>query len=317
MTTRSNPKERARSPRGATARASLVIRKRAQRQAARTLMAARTRQPLTAAQRTHDPLLHRRRGAIARVGLVMLLLVGAAALHVGVVALGTLIGGREHGQREKVEQTVTVEVREPPPPPPPPVEEKRPEPPKPEPIVKKTPAPPPPKAKAPPPEAPKGPPPRVVGINLDSTVEGGGGPAFATGETRNGQTAEHAVAPKPVESTTEPAPKIAAPTKNQAATRIPVAGVQYSAPKRKRPHEPVYPETLKAQEIEADVTVMVSLNAEGKVTTVKIIRAAPYPEFNDVAQKTAMEEEFEPATRDGVAIPYTLSYTYRFRLETK
>ena len=314
--TRSSSKERARAARGAPVRQSLVIRKRAQRRAARLLMTARTRQPLTAEQRALDPLLHRRRGAIGRGALVLLLLLGAGAIHVGIVALGTLIGGREQGRREKIEQTVRVEVREPPPPPPPPVEEKRPEPPKPEPIVKKTPAPPP-KAKAPPPEAPKGPPPRVVGINLDSTVEGGGGPAFATGETRNGQTAERAAAPKPVAPTTEPAPKIATPPRNQVATRIPVAGVQYSAPKRKRPHEPAYPETLKAQEIEADVTVMVSLDADGKVTTVKIIRAAPYPEFNEVAQKTAMEEEFEPATRDGVAIPYTLSYTYRFRLETK
>ena len=114
-----------------------------------------------------------------------------------------------------------------------------------------------------------------------------------------------------------PTPTPAATARNQAASRIPVAGVQYTPPKRKRPHEPAYPETLKAQEIEADVTVMVSIDSTGKVTHVKIIRAAQYPEFNEVAQKTAIEEEFEPATRDGNAIPYTLSYTYRFRLETK
>ena len=304
--------------RGAPARTPLVQRKRAERQAARRLMAARTRVGLTDDQRAHDPLLHRRRVPVARGALVALLLLGAGAIHVGVVAVGFLIGGREPAQRERIEQTVRVEVREPPPPPPPPPEEKRPEPPPPEPIVKKTP---PPKAKAPPPPAPetKSPPPRVVGISLDSTTEGGSGPAFATGDTHQGQTAEHAAAPRPPEAPVAPppAPRAVSSVSNQVASRIPVAGVSYTPPRRKRPHEPIYPETLKAQEIEADVNVLVSIDAEGKVVKVKVIGAAPYPEFNQAAEKAAHEEEFEPALRDGVAIPYTLSYTYRFRLETK
>jgi len=164
------------------ARRPLIERKQAERREARRRMAARTQQAIEPAQRAHDPLLHRRRAAGERAGLVALLLIGAAAIHVAVVAIGFLIGGREHGRRERIEQAVRVEVREPPPPPPPPPpEQKKPEPPKPEPIVKK--APPPPKVKAPPPhEPPKGPPPRVVGISLDSTAEGGGGPAFATGD---------------------------------------------------------------------------------------------------------------------------------------
>ncbi|HET6150199.1 MAG TPA: energy transducer TonB, partial [Polyangia bacterium] len=182
------------------------------------------------------------------------------------------------------------------------------------PMVKKL-APPPQQPRAP---EPKGPPPRVVGISLDSTVEGGGGPAFATGETHQGRTEERAVAPKPIEAPPAPAPP--APTagaRNAVASRIPVAGVQYTAPRRKRPHEPAYPETLKAQELEADVNVMVSIDATGKVTRVKVISASPYPEFNQSAEKAAHEEEFEPALRNGVPIPYTLTYTYRFRLETK
>ena len=105
--------------------------------------------------------------------------------------------------------------------------------------------------------------------------------------------------------------------KNEVASRIPVAGVQYTPPRRKRPHDPLYPETLKAQELEADVTVMVWIDVEGKVTKVKIIAASPYPEFNRAAEKTAYEEEFEPALRDGVAMPTTISYKYRFRLETQ
>src|SRR5262249_1530448 len=136
-----------------------------------------------------------------------------------------------------------------------------PEPPKPEPIVKKAPPPPPKKVAAPPPAAPKGPPPRVVGISLDSTAEGGGGPAFAVGDTSVGQAPERAAPPK--ETAPPPPAGPPAPTgsgsKNQVATRIPVAGVKYTPPKRKRQLKPEYPPTLKAQGIEADVTVMVSI----------------------------------------------------------
>ncbi len=249
------------------ARRPLVERKQAERREARRRMAARTQQALAPAQRAHDPLLHRRRGAGERVGLVALLLIGAAAIHVGVVAIGFVIGGREHGQRERIEQTVTVEVREPPPPPPPPPEEKKAEPPKPEPIVKKLP--PPPKVKAPPPpEPPKGPPPRVVGISLDSTAEGGNGPAFATGDTHNGQTADRAADAEAAAGGSararHPRPKVT--SKNQVASRIPVAGVVIVPPKAKGgKRKPVYPELLKAQGIEGDVTVMVTVSADGKV----------------------------------------------------
>jgi protein TonB len=88
-------------------------------------------------------------------------------------------------------------------------------------------------------------------------------------------------------------------------------------PKRKRPRLPTYPATLKTQGVEADVTVMVSLDETGKVKEVKIITPSPYPEFNEAARTTALKEEFEPALRDGVPVAYTLSYTYRFRIEER
>jgi TonB family protein len=106
-----------------------------------------------------------------------------------------------------------------------------------------------------------------------------------------------------------------APAANKAATRIPVAGAKYVLPRRKRPATLAYPEQLKSQGIEADVTVMVSIDATGKVTAVKIARGSSYPEFDAAARRAAMTEEFEPAMKDGAAIPYTLTFTYRFRLE--
>jgi protein TonB len=299
-------------------RAPLVERKRAQRAAARRVMRARTRTALTGAQRAVDPLDHGRRGAGRQAARVLVALLIAAALHVAIVAVGSLIGGQEPGRRETIQQVVKVEMREPPPPPPP-VEEKKAEPPKPEPIAK--PVRPPPVKRAPPPAPapPKGPPPRVVGINLESTTEGGDGPAFAVGDTRAGQTADKAAAPQKAAPPAAPrAPAVAAPAvKNEAATRIPVAGIKYTQVKRRRESKPPYPETLKAQGIEADVMVMAWIDATGKVTQAKVIKAAPYPEFNEAARLAALKEDFEPELRDGVPMASTLSWIYRFRLETE
>jgi len=89
-----------------------------------------------------------------------------------------------------------------------------------------------------------------------------------------------------------------------------------SAPRRRLAKVPVYPENMKAQLIEADVLVSVNLDAAGKVTRVRIDRGSPHPEFNEAARAAAETELFEPAIENGVAIPFSLSFTYRFRLET-
>jgi periplasmic protein TonB len=169
----------------------------------------------------------------------------------------------------------------------------------------------------PPPATPKAV--RIVGLSLESTTEGGSGPSFAVGNTRQGETAERAVAPKditpPPESTAAPTNSTGSGKGNQVASRIPVAGVKYELPTRRHPKNPPYPSTLKSQGIEGDVPVLVSIDATGKVTAVKILKPSAYPEFNEAARLAALAEEFEPATRDGAPIPYPLSFTYRFRLE--
>jgi protein TonB len=121
-----------------------------------------------------------------------------------------------------------------------------------------------------------------------------------------GQTAPRAEAP--------PAPQVAA-IENAVASRIPSAGVAYGMPVRRGESKPVYPALLKSQGLEANVTVLLQLDASGAVTKVQIVKPAQYPEFNEAARRAALAERFEPATRDGVAIPYSLSFTYRFRLE--
>jgi protein TonB len=94
-----------------------------------------------------------------------------------------------------------------------------------------------------------------------------------------------------------------------------VGGIKYEKPKPRKTPEPEYPADLKSQGIEADVMVLASIDAEGKVTSVKVIKEAPYPAFNEAARAAVLTYEYEPATRDGVPTTYQLSFTVRFRLK--
>lgn len=298
-------------------------RQRARRTQARRLVAARTTRPLTAEQRALDPLVHARGSSGKRLGILLVVALASAGVHLGAVGIGILIG---HSIRPAAQhEDLTIEMKEPPPPPPPPPppEVKAPEPPAP---VEKPSRPPPPKVKAPPPPATPTPPTkvapvRVVGLSLESTTEGGGGPSFAVGNTRMGDTEKLAKAPKdvgPAPTGTSTLPAAGGPTKtNAVATRIPVAGVQYGkpAPRGGKQKQPPYPPILRSQGIEGDVKVLVTINETGKVTSVKILTPSSYPEFDEAARKTALEQEWEPATRAGVPMASPLVYTYRFRLE--
>jgi protein TonB len=299
-------------------RRSLSGRRDLERRQARRRIAARITTRLGPDQLAFDPLGRDRQQRRRRMGIGILALLASAALHVGVVGSG--LGWRWIHPAAPVRDEVKIEVRErppevkpepPPPPPPPPVDK---------PIVRpKVPKALPPPEAPPPKEPPKAKPLRVVGLSLESTNGMGDGPSFAVGNTRMGETDKKAVAPEAVPPPSVEAPPVAAPSGpaagNRVASRIPVAGVKYSLPKRRSPKKPPYPSTLKTQGIEADVTVLVTISAGGKVTSVKLIKEAPYPEFNQAARQAALDEEFEPAARDGVPIPYTLSFTYRFRLE--
>jgi TonB family protein len=82
-----------------------------------------------------------------------------------------------------------------------------------------------------------------------------------------------------------------------------------------KPNRPEFPATLKAQGIEGDVTVRVDIAASGDVTSVTIVRSSGYPAFDDAAKRAAASERFAPAIRDGNPVPFSLSYSYRFRIE--
>ena len=296
-------------------RGSVFVEQRARRrQAARARAMAHVRVPIHTQFKAHHEQRHMPGWLRAAIGIVVLLV--SLALHVGFVIMAFGVGSLG-AQREAERERLAIELRE--------REVKEPEPdkkpePKQEPervaVVK---APPAPKIEEPPPEPDKKPPPRIVGLSFESTVgEGDGeGPAFAVGNTRMGETDTVAKSkdevpkerPAPVDGTEKPT------LGNQAATRIPRKGVTFTEAKyRGQQVKPPYPQTLKAQGVESDVEVLVFIDAQGKVTMAKILRESPYPEFNEAAKKAALEQQWEPATRNGEPMASTKKYSYRFRL---
>jgi protein TonB len=160
------------------------------------------------------------------------------------------------------------------------------------------------------------PPERIVGLDLSSTVAGGGGPAFATGTDMRGTT--DTTATDPTQAAREPeaqeTTEVPDPKTNRKATRIPQKGVKLVKPKRKTRVKPDYPPKLRAQGIEGNVVVEVQIEANGKIKKVSIVSPSPYEEMNTQALIAANKEVFSPATRNGKGIPFTISYTVRFRL---
>jgi len=292
-----------------------VERRAHRRQVAQARAVSHVRVPLTSDYRAHRGLHHMPSWLRAAVGILVLLV--SAGLHVAFVITAFGIS-RLGNQKVATRHQVAIEVRE---------REAKPKqaPPKePEPEVKpervvavrQVPVA---KVEAQPKEAPKAQPVRVVGLSFESTVgegEGSGeGPAFAVGNTRMGETAKTAAPAKDVpKQTINKGPTTVKPVANAVATRIPMAGVEFKQAKRKKEVKPEFPPTLKVQGIEGDVPVIVWIDGNGKVTSVKILKESPYPEFNEAAKKAALADEFEPATRNGVPTPTTLKYNVSFRL---
>lgn len=234
-------------------------------------------------------------------------LLAAGVVH-ALPALGLLFAPRPAAARRAAPIEVTLAPAAPAPTPAP---EVQPEP---------SPAPAPPAAptrrarRAAPKPAPAGPPApaprRVVGLSLGATVQGGGGPAFAVGNTLEGRTAAVAEAPVREAAPPQPAP---APSLNRRARAAPGSEVTLTRPRRLRRVEPTYPDELRALGVEADVMVQVELTDRGEVKAARILRPAAQGAFNQAALAAAWQERFAPAARDGVPIEYTLSFTYRFR----
>jgi TonB family protein len=164
---------------------------------------------------------------------------------------------------------------------------------------------------------------RRIGASFESTVEGGKGPAVSTGTSRMGKTSTTAVDPKIAAKKTAGTSSKSKGSggggtrEQRTASFIPTQKSVFVKPKRVKPSEPPYPSTLKAQGLEGNVQVRVALDAKGKVTKVTILKSSGQTAFDKAAEKAAYAENFAPATKNGKGVPFTLSYSYRFRIEEK
>ena len=76
---------------------------------------------------------------------------------------------------------------------------------------------------------------------------------------------------------------------------------------------PVYPAMAKTQRISGPVTIDALIDANGRVTTMKVISG---PTLLQEAAKDALKKwRYEPATLDGKAVPMHLNVTIQFRLQ--
>lgn len=269
-------------------------RRRANQRALTTVDPAAVRNPLEREEQARSRWL-------SRWALVALLSIGLHATIFGVASLLPRTVVERFTERPPLE--IEVVAAHPPQPAPEPV---RPPPPAPKP-----PPPPPPRLVKPPPklaavelpptlepppdpvETPRPPPPpttapvrRIVGLSLESTVSGGG-PAFAVGNTRMGQTA--AVAEDP--GSVVPLPGMPAPP----AKRVSV--------------KPDYPAALKAQHIQGDVRLEVVVDTTGKVSKVTVISSSGFDELDQAAVAAAWREQYDPSP-----VPHLIPFTTYFRL---
>jgi periplasmic protein TonB len=277
-------------------RAPFAIRKRQHRERLRNRAAQQVVRAPSHEWGRSDPL---HGGQSARPRRVVSAIALSLAVHVGLGLAFTI--GRDDSRGPRRPQRVLIEFA-------PPAPEPTPEPAPSEPLPKAVPSERVPSRRhtgAPPPRLDAAPTPRVVGLSFEATVTAGDGPAFAVGNTREGTTAERATAGESIPHHAE------ARGPGPAA----ISGTGDTLPKRRRPVRPSYPALLEQRRIEADVTVRVALGADGSVENVTILKSAAYPEFDAAARRAALREQFEPARRAGRAVPFALTFTYRFRLE--
>ena len=77
--------------------------------------------------------------------------------------------------------------------------------------------------------------------------------------------------------------------------------------------EPVYPEAKRASGEAASVTLALTIDRTGHVTDAVVLESAG-PEFDEAASSAARSLRFEPAQKDGAAVPAKIRYTFAFQL---
>ena len=114
----------------------------------------------------------------------------------------------------------------------------------------------------------------------------------------------------PTEWAASPAPKPPARTAHARAEAsvppAPAAGTEshFTPPAYKRAPKPPYPADMRSSRIEGSVRLRIHVDAEGRPQLVEVLAGSGHSEFDSLARAWVLEHwEFEPARRDGVAVP--------------
>jgi protein TonB len=152
---------------------------------------------------------------------------------------------------------------------------------------------------------------RVVGLDSQATVEGGAGPAFASGNTRMGVTAKTAEDPGAVDKL--PAGARGARPANRVATRVPT---RKSSRARRSGQKiiPIYLKSLKRRGIEGNVQLLVTIDVAGRTSSVRVAKGSGYPSLDQAAMEAARRQRWKPATVDGRKTVSRERYMVRFRI---
>lgn len=115
--------------------------------------------------------------------------------------------------------------------------------------------------------------------------------------------------PAPVEQESEPAPPAPAPAEAENAARVDPVPDPTASP------QPNYPTAALRRGMEGVVTLLVTVDADGKVTRVRVLESSGHGLLDRAAQDGVRKWRFTPATENGVAVPGAARVPIRFRLQ--
>jgi periplasmic protein TonB len=102
--------------------------------------------------------------------------------------------------------------------------------------------------------------------------------------------------------------------KQPAAPEVPLPiGGDVKAAKLINKVNPIYPALARNQHVTGDVRVDAFIDANGRVTTMKVISGPTL--LHQAAMDALRQWKYEPATLDGKPVPMHLTVTLQFRLQ--
>jgi protein TonB len=117
----------------------------------------------------------------------------------------------------------------------------------------------------------------------------------------------------------EPAPETRAPAAADyglaAIRRSPTFVPVDAHPKPRSPLRPKYPPALAERKIGGTVTLWVLVNVGGLVEDVRVLRSSGQPELDKAAMDAIRRSPYDPASRDGVAVPAWTQQRIAFKLD--